>query len=86
MDYDISKVEEKLKRLTGKLQGNPEKDGPVLEEIERVVSWLELFNTLLKGLIKMQHVVQKSEICHDKVKMLLQHREKMARAIKEHPE
>lgn len=69
-------MENELKRLTLKLEGDARKDAPILVEIERVITWLEMFNTLLKGLIKMNHVVEKSARCHHKVKLLMEHQQK----------
>ena len=84
MDQDIKKLEDKLKRLTVKLEGDATKDAPILVEIERVISWLEMFNTLLKGLIKMNKVVEKSAVCHQKVKMLLEHQRRQQNLLKDY--
>lgn len=44
---------------------------PVLLEVERIISWLELFNVLLNGLVRLNGLLEKSHVCQEKLAYLI---------------
>lgn len=53
---------------------------PLLLEVERIISWLELFNVLLNGLVRLNGLLEKSHICQEKLAYLIRKsKEKKAR-------
>ena len=71
---EVIRLEEQLRRLQSRLEEEAKDDDPILQEIERITSWLELFNSLCKGLIKMNRILEKSSACHEKLDLLVKQR------------
>lgn len=59
-----------------------EKDAFLLLEMQRIVLWLRQFNTLLKALAMMIQVLDKSEVCHNNLKKLIDSQAGMRDLIK----
>lgn len=55
---------------------------PLLLEVERIISWLELFNVLLNGLIRLNGLLEKSHVCQEKLAYIIKKsREKKAHLL-----
>lgn len=71
---EVVRLEDQLRRLQSRLEEEARDDDPILQEIERITSWLELFNSLFKGLVKMNRILEKSSACHEKLNLLVNQR------------
>lgn len=69
--HQLLHLQEQLKKLHSRLGEEAKDDDPILAEIERITSWLELFNSLCKGLVKMNRILEKSSECHRKLHLLV---------------